>query len=124
MADKKINEYLDSSLDSIGRITDMNTIIGTPINTPSGVTVIPVSRVAFGFASGVFDCSGKKFNNLQNSGGGGTGILITPLAFLTVGPGGDVKLISLNDTTEKIDRTLDIIENIPTIIERIKKSLV
>ena len=124
MSENKMNDYLDASLEGVGKFADMNTVIGAPIHTPSGVTVIPVSRVNMGFASGVVDYSSKKFATPPNSGGGGgTGISITPVAFLTVGPGAEVKLLSLNEQPGKIDRAIDLIESAPAIIEKIKDVL-
>ena len=121
MAENKINDYLDASFEGIGRFADMNTVIGTPINTPSGVTVIPVSRVNMGFASGVLDYAAKKFATPQGSGGGGgTGVSITPIAFLTVGPDAEIKLVPISDQPTRVDRALDIIENAPAIIDKIK----
>jgi uncharacterized spore protein YtfJ len=79
-----MSEIIKSSLNGIKDFTDMENAIGTPIQTPSGVTVIPVSRVSVGFATGGLDYGAKKLVGNQNfGGGGGTGVSITPIAFLT-----------------------------------------
>ena len=72
----KISEMIESSLDSIRGIADSGTVIGTPVNTVQGTTIIPVSKVSVGFAGGGNDFSGKNGGDGKSifSGGGGTGI--------------------------------------------------
>lgn len=124
MPDNKMNEYLEASFDGIKRVTDMDTVIGRPINTPSGVTVIPISKITMGFASGGLDYGAKKFTPAHNSGvGGGTGVTITPLGFLTVGPDAEIKLVPLSDSASGIDKVASLIERAPELIDRIKGSL-
>ena len=97
MAENKMSEMIKTSLEGIREFADMDTIIGNVINTPSGVSVIPVSRVTIGYASGGLDFGGKKLTPLQNfGGGGGTGLSITPIAFLTVGRDAEVSIIHIN----------------------------
>lgn len=124
MPESKMNEYLESSFEGIRRFTDMDTVIGKPINTPSGVTVIPVSKITMGFASGGVDYGARKLSTQQGSGaGGGTGVTITPLGFLTVSPTAEVKLVPLNDSSSGVDRLASLIEHAPELIGRIKDSL-
>lgn len=124
MPDNKMNEYLESSFEGVRRIADMDTVIGKPINTPSGVTVIPISKITMGFASGGLDYGVRRFTSPNNSGvGGGTGVTITPMGFLTVSPDAEVKLIPLSSTTSGIDKVASILEQAPDIIGRIKDSL-
>ena len=119
-----MNEYLEASFDGIRRVADMDTVIGKPINTPSGVTVIPISKITMGFATGGLDYGAKKFAPAHNSGaGGGTGVTITPLGFLTVSPTADIKLVPLSDSGTGVDRVASLIEHAPEIIERIRNSL-
>ena len=124
MHDNKMNEYLESSFEGVRRIADMDTVIGKPINTPSGVTVIPISKITMGFASGGLDYGARRFASPNNSGaGGGTGVTITPLGFLAVSPNADVKLIPLASAASGIDKLTSILEQAPEIIGRIKDSL-
>ena len=119
-----MNEHLDASIESVKNIAGMDTIIGKPINTPSGVTVIPISKIAMGFASGGLDYGAKKFTPPHSSGsGGGTGLTITPLGFLTVSPSAEVKLVTLSDSNTGIDKVTSLIERAPELIERIKDTL-
>jgi uncharacterized spore protein YtfJ len=55
MTDNRVSEIIKSSLDGIKSFTDMENVIGAAINTPSGVTVIPVSKITLGFAGGGVD---------------------------------------------------------------------
>ena len=119
-----MGDIIKSSLDGIKSFTDIEGAIGTPIQTPSGVTVIPVSKVSVGFATGGIDYGTKKFASPQNfGGGGGTGVSITPIAFLTVGKNAEVNLIHISNSSCGIDRALSVIERSPEIIQKIKDTL-
>ena len=119
-----MSDIIKSSLDGIKGFTDMEAAVGTPIQTPSGVTVIPVSKVSIGFATGGLDYGPKKIASPQSfGGGGGTGVSITPIAFLTVGKNAEVNLIPISNTQSSIDRALSVIERSPEILEKIKDAL-
>ena len=119
-----MSEIIKESLGGIKSFADSQSVIGNVINTPSGVSIIPISKLTVGFAGGGFDYGQKKLSQLQNFGGGsGTGISITPVAFLAVTPDSNVSLISLNEEKQGLDRFLSVIERSPDIIERIKNTL-
>ena len=120
-----MSEIIKSSLDGIKDFTDMETAIGTPIQTPSGVTVIPVSKVSVGLATGGLDFGQKRLTANQSfGGGGGTGVSITPVAFLTVSKDAEVNLIPISAASQSgIDRTISLIERSPDIIKKIKEIL-
>ncbi len=124
MSNTGMSDIIKSSLDGIRNVVGAETAIGTPIQTPSGVTVIPISKVTVGFATGGLDFVQKKFASPQNfGGGGGTGVSITPLGFLTVGKNAEINLIHLSAPTSTVDKTLSLIEEAPEIIARIKNIL-
>lgn len=124
MADNKMSDIIKASLDGIKSFTEMDTVVGRVINTPAGVTVIPISKVSVGFAGGGLDYGGKKLTSAQNFGGGsGTGVSITPIAFLTVKGNSEVGLIPLSETTSDIERITSLIDRSPEIIEKIKNAL-
>lgn len=124
MSENKLSEIIKTSLDGIRDFTDMNTVIGNAIHTPSGVTVIPVSKVNVGFINGGVDFGAKKPLNPPNFGcGGGTGMSITPMAFLVVGKNSEVNLVTLSAGNDSVDKTLNLIEHAPEIIEKIKNTL-
>ena len=88
--------------------------------------IIPVSKVSLGFASGGLDYASKKEADKAKNfgGGGGTGVSVTPMAFLVVKPDGTVELLNMSmpDTvTNKIATVGNLIEKSPDIIEKIKK---
>lgn len=134
MADNKISGIIETSLEQIKNVVDANTIIGTPINTPGGTTVIPVSKIMVGFASGGVDYVGKNGKGASDEahraptatnfgGGGGTGVTVQPVGFLVISPdGSDVQLLNVGAAAsgDKIDSISNLIEKSPDIINKIK----
>ena len=116
-----MNDIIKATMDGIRAITDMDTVIGGAITTPQGVTVIPISKVTMGVATGGVDLGNKKHSDSQNfGGGGGTGLAITPIAFLTVGRDAEVKLIHLGKNQSDVDKVCGLIEKSPEILDKIK----
>lgn len=95
--EKSANGILKTTIEKVRDLVDVSTIIGEPINLPDGLTIIPVSKVTYGFASGGSDFPSK--NNVELFGGaGGAGITINPVAFLVVKDGDvSIKHIVAND---------------------------
>lgn len=124
MNENKMSEMIKASLDGIKDFADVETVFGKAITTPNGVTIIPVSRVSVGFAMGGVDFQARRPVNPANFGGGsGTGVSITPVAFLTVGADAEINLIQIGSGEQNtVDRAFDIIENAPKIIEKIKET--
>ena len=76
----KLNEIMDSTVEKIKSTVNADTIIGKPINSADGSTIIPVSKVAYGFAAGGSDFSSQKGIDKDMFGGGnGAGVSITPV---------------------------------------------
>ena len=90
----KMQEMIRTSLESIRAMVDANTVVDTPIETPAGTTVIPISKVSVGYASGGFD-SIKVEQKKAFAGGGGTGLTVQPVCFLAVHQDGSVEMIPL-----------------------------
>ena len=87
MEDKhQIGEIMGITMEKIKEMIDVNTIVGEPIHTPEGITIIPVSKVSVGFASGGSDFVSKNQSGGKNpfGGGSGAGVNIAPVAFLVV----------------------------------------
>ena len=88
--ENKLQDIIKTSLENIRSMVDANTVIGDPINTESGTTIIPISKISLGFASGGLDYTGKDLKTPtspkpQNfGGGGGTGLSVVPVGFLIV----------------------------------------
>lgn len=128
----KLNEIIRTSLDSIRSMVDSNTVIGNPITTSNGTTIIPVSKVFVGFASGGVDYLGKTANSQSTAkptannfgGGGGTGLTVAPVAFLVVDAHGDVQLLNVNEPTKQatdpVSQVVGLLERSPELIEKLK----
>ena len=111
-----IGNLMDTTMNKIKEMIDVNTIVGEPITSPDGTLIIPVSKLSYGFASGGSDLPTKKENKDCFGGGSGAGVTIQPVAFLTVYKG-DVKLIPV----EKYDGTADrLVGMIPEVIDKVK----
>lgn len=126
--ENKIQDIIKTSLENIRSMIDANTVIGNPINTESGTTIIPISKVSMGFASGGLDYNGKIVKptpaptGAQNfGGGGGTGISVSPVGFLVVGADGSVSMINVGDKipSDPVEQVIDLVERSPEIIDKI-----
>ncbi len=106
MAEHPIQGLMGVTMEKIHEMVDSNTIIGNPINTEDGTTILPVSRVTFGFASGGSDFTGKNPANKDLFGGGsGAGVSISPVAFLII-KNGNVRTVQLAEPNNTLDRAL------------------
>ena len=114
MSEHPIQGLMSTAMQKIREMIDVNTIIGDPITTPDGITIIPVSKVSFGFASGGSDLPAKVQKELFG-GGSGAGITINQIAFLVVG-NGDVKLLQLNDGD--VGAIGKAVEMVPDVIDK------
>lgn len=126
MAETKISDVIATSLENLRTMVDANTVIGNPISTDCGTTIIPISKISMGFASGGLDYNGKEQSpsRQQNfGGGGGTGLSITPVGFLTVDKNGSVDMINVgqNISGGTIDQISDLLARSPEIIEKLKE---
>ena len=120
MAEHPIQGLMNVTMDKIRQMADSNTIIGKPIKTDDGTTILPVSRISFGFASAGTDFDGKNAANKDLFGGGsGAGVNIQPVAFLVV-KDGCVRTIQLSDGSNTIDRALTML---PELVDKISALL-
>ena len=109
------NAKLEATINQIKSIVDVNTIIGQPIAV-GNVTILPVSKVTYGFASGGSDLP-TKTNKELFAGGGGAGVTLQPLAFLVVSESG-VRILEISSKyNDGLDRALTMA---PDIIDKIK----
>ena len=120
MAEHPIQGLMNVTMDKIRQMADSNTIIGKPIKTDDGTTILPVSRISFGFASAGTDFDGKNVANKDLFGGGsGAGVNIQPVAFLVV-KDGCVRTIQLSDGSNTIDRALTML---PELVDKVSALL-
>ena len=133
MAESKLTDIIGTSLEKIKSFADSETVVGEPINVGS-VTIIPVSKISMGFASGGIDYNAKSKDSkpAQSAkasnfgGGGGTGVNITPIAFLVVSATGNVDILPItqNDPNSSVEKITSLIERSPDILQRLKNVFV
>lgn len=113
----KVEGLMGVSVEKIRELVDANTVVGTPISLPDGVTIIPVSKVSYGFASGGSDLPAKSSDLF--GGGAGAGINITPVAFISVKEG-NVNVLPVVAKPDSADR---VISMLPDLIDKLTKKL-
>jgi len=108
MQDHPIQGLMGTAMENLKGMIDVSTIIGEPVVTPDGSTVLPISKVGFGFAAGgsEFDLGSAGDAELPFGGGSGGGVSIQPVGFLVIGKS-DVRFIPLEPTVHLYDRLLD-----------------
>lgn len=128
MADTNLAKLTETVLESVKKLTDVNTIIGEPMSVSGGTTIIPVSKISMGFTSGGIDYVSKKApEKSPNFGGGtGTGFTILPIAFLVVEQSGEVRLINVENPTgtggsDMLGTISALVDKTPMLIEKIVK---
>ena len=116
----RIDSLVDTTMDKLHSMVDVDTVVGSPITTPDGITIIPVSRVSYAFASGGSDFRVKEHSNMGFGGGNGAGVRIEPIGFLTV-KDGNVRMLNV---TPPAVTTLDrVIEKAPELIDTVQDFL-
>ncbi len=115
MSEKNIESIMSVTLENLKAMVDADTIIGTPIYAGE-VTLIPVSKVSFGLATGGSDLPSKNQAKVFG-GGGGAGVTVTPIAFISV-CGTHVKMLQVNATLTTADK---IIEQVPELIDKVRE---
>lgn len=102
------------SVEKIREMVDANTVVGTPMALPDGTTIIPVSKISYGFASGGSDLPSKNASGLFG-GGAGAGINITPIAFLTIRDGvtNVLPIVAKPDTADRV------VSLVPEVVDKL-----
>lgn len=123
MAEKSAGAILASTIEKIRDLVDTSTIIGEAIYSEGGVTVIPVSKVTYGFASGGADFPSKGNQELFG-GGGGAGVTITPVAFLVINDG-EVTLKHITAYDNAAERVVNLVpemfDKVTGLVKKTKK---
>lgn len=116
---QKLPNMLESTIQKIREMVDVNSVIGSPITTPDGVTIIPVSRVSVGFGGGGSDFTSKNTRPGEENpfgGGVGGGVKVTPICFLVVKDGA----VRMMPVAEPANTTADrIVEMVPDMLDKI-----
>lgn len=116
--DKKnpLNDLMRSAMEKVREMADTNAIVGQPITTPDGVTLIPISKVSLGFG-----CGGGDYGKVQPrsfGGGSGAGVNIAPVAFLVIKDGITRVLPVAVPPVSTVDR---VVEMVPDVLDRVEK---
>ncbi|MBR5874067.1 MAG: sporulation protein YtfJ [Oscillospiraceae bacterium] len=110
-----VQELMANTLGKMRELVDSNTVIGTPITNESGVTIIPVSKISFGFVSGGTDFANDKQKDLFG-GAASSGASITPVGFLVIN-GTSVKFMQVAEGNRTIDRLINMM---PEVIDKLE----
>ena len=111
-----LNDLMRSTMEKIHEMVDTNTIVSQPITTPDGVTLIPISKVSFGFGSGGADYG--KVQPKDFGGAAGAGVKIDPVAFLVIKEGTTRVLPVAVPASTTLDR---VVEMVPDLMEKVEK---
>ena len=119
-----IGNLMETTMSKIREMVDVDTIIGTPINTPDGIMIIPVSKVSYAFGGGGGDYPANNKNGF--GGGSGAGVKIEPIGFLVV-KDGNVRMVNItppaaNTVDRVIEKTPELIEMVEDLIDKHKKN--
>ena len=128
MAEHPIENLMVTAMSSLRDMIDVNTIVGDTVETTDGTTIIPVSKVCFGFAAGGSEFNTNKLNKFSDNvklpfgGGSGAGVKISPVAFLVV-KDGTIKLLTV-DADKPLDKLVDALPDLVNkLVDTVDKSL-
>ena len=120
MKETPVNKIMENTLEKMREMVDVSTIIGEPMVT-GDTTLIPVSKVTYGFTSGGTDLPSKQGAELFGGGGGG-GISITPVAFIVI-QHEKVRLMQIDNYTSSADRAISMIHELIDQISKLVKAI-
>jgi len=116
MDKRPISELMETTMQKVRDMIDANTIIGDPIKTEDGITLIPVSKVSFGFAGGGSDVGKKEQTSNAFGGGIGAGVKVDPVAFIVVN-GDNIRMMHISPPAKTtVDR---LIETVPEVLDKV-----
>lgn len=107
MGDNAVSSFMKATMENMRNLVDVDTVVGEPIRVDD-TTIIPVSKISFGFAAGgsEFEAAGKNTTEAPFGGGSGGGISVSPIAFLIVNSRG-VELKHLEERSHLYEKLLD-----------------
>lgn len=114
MSENNIKGIMDTTMEKLRAMVDADTIIGTPV-VVGNITLIPVSKVSFGLATGGSDFPNKNGQELFG-GGGGAGVTVNPVAFICVN-GENVHMLPVYNQMGTIDKAINMA---PELIDKVK----
>ena len=125
MENNNIGNLMENAISRMREAVNVDTVIGTPITTPDGVTVIPISRVSYGFATGGSDFYAKDAVKSSLAAGNGAGVKIDPVGFLVI-RGENIRMINIappaNTTVDRvIEKAPELIDTVEELIRKYTK---
>lgn len=120
--ENKFDAMFKTSFENIKGMLDSNTVVGNAIELSNGTTVIPISKISVGFATGGLDSGATPKKSNKFGGGGGSGMSINPVGFLVVDKFGKTDFISVEGkgTPDPVEQISDLLDRSPEIIQKIK----
>lgn len=115
---QNLPNMLDSTIAKIREMVNVNSVVGDPITTPDGVTIIPISKISIGLGGGGSDFVSKNVNHQDNpfGGGVGAGVKVTPVAFLVIKEGNVRMLPVATPANTTADR---LVEMVPDTLDKV-----
>ncbi len=111
----QIEGLMNEAMGNLKQMVDVNTIVGDAVTSPDGTTVIPVSKVAFGFGAGGSDFAAKPLDSKEEKpmfgGGCGGGVSVNPVAFLVI-KNDNIRLLPVSDSMSTADRIIDLVPDL------------
>ena len=122
MKEQSAAGILETTIEKVKNLVSVSTIIGEPMQVEGGITIIPVSKVTYGFASGGSDFPSKN-NQEIFGGGGGAGVTITPVAFLVIADGEvTIKHITFDNAAERVVNLVpEMFDKVTSVVNKAKK---
>lgn len=116
MDNNPIGELMQSTMENVKNILKVDTVVGDPIFTPDGITLVPISRISVGFGGGGVEFNSKKPGERPYGGGNATGVKIDPIGFLVI-KDGTVRMVNVTaPANTTVDRIIDLV---PQVMDRI-----
>lgn len=110
---------LETTIEKVKDLVNVSTIIGEPMSVEGGVTIIPVSKVTYGFASGGSDFPSKSNQDIFG-GGGGAGVTIMPIAFLVIDAYGNVDIKHITAFDNAAERIVGLV---PEMFDKVSNAV-
>ncbi|MBQ3701598.1 MAG: GerW family sporulation protein [Oscillospiraceae bacterium] len=116
MDNNPIGELMQNTMENVRGILKVDTVVGDPIYTPDGITLVPISKISVGFGGGGVEFNSEKPGKRPYGGGSGTGVRIDPIGFLIIKDG----VIRMINVTPPASNTVDrIIDLVPQVLDRV-----
>jgi len=116
MDNNPIGALMQNTMESVKNILKVDTVVGDPIYTPDGITLVPISKISVGFGGGGVEFGKNAGNGHPYGGGNATGVKIDPIGFLVI-KDGCVRMVNVTPpASNTVDRIIDLV---PQVMDRV-----